>query len=79
MVWEAYKLVKKNKGSAGIDKQTLEEFEKIRSKALYKIWNRLASGSYLANRIKRVEIPKGGGKVRLLGIPTVSDRIAQQV
>lgn len=79
MVWEAYKLVKKNKGSAGIDKQTLGEFEKNRSKALYKIWNRLASGSYLANRIKRVEIPKGGGKVRPLGIPTVSDRIAQQV
>ena len=79
MVWEAYKLVKKNKGSAGTDLQTLDEFEKVRSKALYKIWNRLSSGSYFPSKIKRVEIPKDGGKFRPLGIPTVSDRIAQQV
>ena len=79
MVWEAYKLVKKNKGSAGVDLQTLQEFDKIRSKELYKLWNRLASGSYFANEIKRVEIEKEGGKLRPLGIPTVSDRIAQQV
>ena len=79
MVWEAYKLVKKNKGSAGVDAQTLQEFEKVRVKELYKLWNRLASGSYFANKVKRVEIPKAGGKLRPLGIPTVSDRIAQQV
>ena len=79
MVWEAYKLVKRNKGSAGVDGATLQEFEKVRVKELYKLWNRLASGSYFANKVKRVEIPKEGGKIRPLGIPTVSDRIAQQV
>lgn len=79
MVWAAYKLVRKNKGSAGVDAQTLQEFEQVRSKELYKLWNRLASGSYFASPVKRVEIPKSGDKPRLLGIPTVSDRIAQQV
>jgi len=79
MVWDAYKLVKKNKGSAGIDSQTLFEFEKNRVKELYKIWNRLASGSYFPNAVKRVEIEKDGGKLRPLGIPTIRDRIAQQV
>jgi len=79
MVWEAYKLVKQNKGSAGVDSQSLAEFEKVRVPELYKLWNRLASGSYFANNVKRVEIDKGGGKTRPLGIPTVSDRIAQQV
>lgn len=79
MVWEAYKLVKKNKGSAGVDLQTLTEFEKVRVKELYKLWNRLASGIYFANKIKRVKIEKEGGKLRPLGIPTVCDRIAQQV
>ena len=79
MVWLAYKKVKQNKGSAGMDRQTLEDFDKVRSKELYKIWNRLASGSYFPSSVKRVEIPKQGGKIRPLGIPTVSDRIAQQV
>lgn len=79
MVWEAYKQVKSNKGSAGIDGHTLDEFEKDRIKELYKIWNRLASGSYFPSNVKRVNIPKDGGKIRPLGIPTVSDRIAQQV
>ncbi|NQY10149.1 MAG: group II intron reverse transcriptase/maturase [Flavobacteriales bacterium] len=79
MVWDAYKQVKRNKGSAGIDSQTLEEFAKVRSKELYKIWNRLASGSYFPLSVKRVDIPKDRGKTRPLGIPTVSDRIAQQV
>lgn len=79
MVWEAYKQVRSNKGSAGIDRQTLAGFEKNRAKELYKIWNRLASGSYFPCNVKRVNIPKGGGKTRPLGIPTVSDRIAQQV
>lgn len=79
MVWEAYKKVKSNGGSAGVDHQSLSDFDKVRSKELYKIWNRLASGSYLAPRIKRVTIPKGKGKTRPLGIPTVGDRVAQQV
>ena len=79
MVWVSYKKVKSNGGSAGIDQQSLLDFDKVRSKELYKIWNRLASGSYFAPAIKRVTIPKAGGKTRPLGIPTVSDRIAQQV
>ena len=79
LVWEAYKLVKKNKGGAGIDNQTLDELEENKSKVLYKVWNRLSSGSYFPPHVKRVGIPKGNGKVRPLGIPTVCDRIAQQV
>ena len=79
MVWEAYKKVKNNKGSAGLDYQSITEFDQVRSKALYKLWNRLASGSYFAPPVKRVTIPKGKGKFRSLGIPTVSDRIAQEV
>jgi retron-type reverse transcriptase len=79
MVWEAYKQVKSNKGSEGIDGVTLKEFEKVRSKELYKLWNRLASGSYFPLNVKRKDIPKGEGKTRPLGIPTVGDRIAQQV
>jgi RNA-directed DNA polymerase len=79
MVWDAYKLVKKNKGGAGIDNQTLEDLEITKSKELYKVWNRLSSGSYFPTNVKRVEIPKRDGKVRPLGIPTVCDRIAQQV
>lgn len=78
-VWEAYKRIKENKGAAGIDGQTLEEFEKDLKKNLYKIWNRMSSGSYFAPAVKLVEIPKRDGKQRPLGIPTVSDRIAQQV
>ena len=79
MVWEAYKKVRSNKGSAGVDQQTLDDFYKVRSKELYKIWNRLTSGSYFPPEVKRVEILKKDGKIRPLGIPTVSDRIAQQV
>lgn len=79
MVWEAYQKVKSNKGSTGIDQQTLEGFDKTRSKELYKLWNRLGSGSYFPPAVKRVEVRKPDGKPRPLGIPTVSDRIAQQV
>jgi len=79
MVWESYKKVKSNGGSAGIDQQSLSDFDRVRSTELYKLWNRLASGSYFVPAIKRVTIPKGGGKTRPLGVPTVSDRIAQQV
>lgn len=79
MVWEAYKKVRSNKGSAGVDQQTLDDFNKVRSKELYKIWNRLTSGSYFPPEVKRVEILKQDGKIRPLGVPTVRDRIAQQV
>lgn len=79
MVWEAYKKVKSNKGSAGVDRQSLEDFEANRSKELYRLWNRMASGSYFPPAVKRVLIPKTDGKKRPLGIPTVSDRVAQQV
>jgi group II intron reverse transcriptase/maturase len=78
-VWEAYKRVKANQGAAGVDGQTIAEFEEDLSNNLYKLWNRMASGSYQAPPVKRVEIPKGNGGMRPLGIPTVSDRIAQMV
>lgn len=79
-VWEAYKRVKANKGAAGVDEQSIAEFDEEREKNLYRIWNRLSSGSYFPPPVKAVEIPKAGGAgVRVLGVPTVSDRIAQTV
>ncbi len=77
LVWEAYKLVKANKGGCGVDRQSLTEFDKKRDKNLYKIWNRMSSGSYMPPAVRGVEIPKKQGGTRLLGVPTVSDRIAQ--
>jgi RNA-directed DNA polymerase len=79
MVWDAYRKVKANRGSAGIDKISLEEFEADKLKQLYKIWNRLSSGSYFPPSVRAVEIPKKDGSKRKLGIPTVGDRVAQQV
>lgn len=78
-VWEAYKQVKANRGGAGVDAQTLEKFDQDLGNNLYKLWNRLASGSYQPPPVKRVEIPKANGGIRPLGIPTVADRIAQTV
>jgi group II intron reverse transcriptase/maturase len=78
-VWEAFKKVKANKGGAGVDRQTIEEFERNLKDNLYKIWNRLSSGSYMPPAVLRVEIPKSDGKIRPLGIPTVADRVAQMV
>jgi group II intron reverse transcriptase/maturase len=78
-VWEAYKRVKANRGGAGVDGQTLLEFEEDLENNLYKLWNRLSSGSYQPPPVKRVEIPKADGGIRPLGIPTVADRIAQMV
>ena len=78
-VWQAYKRVKANGGAAGADGVSLKRFEQDLSKNLYRIWNRMSSGSYFAAPVKRVEIPKADGKVRPLGIPTVADRIAQMV
>jgi group II intron reverse transcriptase/maturase len=79
MVLDAYLHVKANQGAAGIDEESLKMFEANLSGNLYKLWNRMASGSYLPSAVKRVEIEKKTGGVRVLGIPTVSDRIAQQV
>ena len=79
MVWQAYKQVKANKGGAGIDGVTLEKFDIDLKGNLYKIWNRMASGSYFPPPVRRHGIPKKQGGTRYLGIPTVSDRIAQQV
>ena len=79
MVWQAYKKVKSNKGSAGIDQMGWEDLDKDLSSQLYKLWNRLTSGSYFPLPVKQVEIPKKDGGVRKLGVPTLLDRIAQQV
>jgi group II intron reverse transcriptase/maturase len=79
MVWEAWKKVKTKGKSAGIDQISIADFEKELAKNLYKIWNRLASGSYFPPPVREVEIPKKDGKVRKLGIPTVGDRVAQTV
>jgi RNA-directed DNA polymerase len=77
VVWEAYKKVKSNKGSAGVDDVSIEEFDKDLKNNLYKIWNRMSSGSYFPSPVKLVEIGKRDGGVRPLGIPTVGDRVAQ--
>lgn len=79
-VWEAYKRVKANQGGPGIDGQTIAEFETDLRNNLYRIWNRMSSGSYFPPPVKAVEIPKPhGGGVRTLGVPTVADRVAQTV
>ena len=79
LVWEAYKRVKANRGAAGVDDQSIEEFEAGLQNNLYKLWNRMSSGSYFPPPVKRVLIDKRDGGKRPLGIPTVSDRIAQAV
>ena len=77
LVWEAYQCVKANQGSAGIDAVSIEEFERNHNSHLYRIWNRLSSGSYFPPPVKAVPIPKKSGGTRILGVPTVGDRIAQ--
>ena len=79
MVWQAYKKVKQNKGGSGVDGMTWAELDNNLSQHLYKLWNRLSSGSYIPDPVKAVLIPKKDGGVRPLGIPTLLDRIAQQV
>ena len=76
---KAYEYVKANKGSEGIDGITIKDFEGNLKDNLYKIWNRMSSGTYFPPPVKTVEIPKADGKKRKLGIPTVGDRIAQMV
>jgi RNA-directed DNA polymerase len=79
LVMRAYKLIKENAGAAGIDGQTLASFELKLEDNIYKLWNRLSSGTYFPPAVKAVPIPKKNGGVRILGIPTVADRIAQMV
>lgn len=79
IVWEAYQKVKANGGSAGVDNESIDAFNQNLKGNLYKLWNRLSSGSYFPPPVKGVPIPKKSGGERLLGVPTVSDRIAQMV
>ena len=79
LVWEAFQRVKANGGSAGVDEESIEEFASKLSDNLYKLWNRMGSGSYFPPPVKAVPIPKKSGGTRLLGVPTVADRVAQTV
>jgi RNA-directed DNA polymerase len=79
VVFEAYKRVRANRGAAGVDGESIADFEKDLKNNLYKIWNRMSSGSYFPPAVRSVEIAKRGGGQRKLGVPTVSDRIAQMV
>ncbi len=80
VVKEAYRRVKANKGAAGVDGETIDEFERDLEGNLYKLWNRMSSGSYFPPPVRAVEIPKPGGKgIRVLGVPTIADRVAQTV
>ena len=76
---KAYQLVKENDGAAGVDHQSLSDFDKNLQGNLYRLWNRLSSGTYFPPAVMAVAIPKKSGGERILGIPTVSDRIAQMV
>jgi RNA-directed DNA polymerase len=79
-VWEAFRQVKANKGAAGVDGQSIADFEADLKNNLFRIWNRMSSGTYFPPAVRAVEIPKQhGGGTRMLGIPTVADRVAQTV
>ena len=78
-VYEAYQAVKSNGGAAGVDGQTIEQFEADLKSNLYKLWNRMSSGSYFPPPVRAVSIPKKTGGQRILGVPTVADRVAQVV
>ena len=79
LVWDAYQRVKANRGAAGVDGQSISDFERDLSRNLYQIWNRMSSGSYFPPAVKAVPIPKKSGGERILGVPTVGDRIAQTI
>ena len=79
LVWDAYQRVKANRGAAGVDGESLAAFEKDLKNNLYKVWNRMSSGSYVPPPVRLVEIEKDDGGKRPLGIPTVADRVAQTV
>ena len=78
-VYEAYKAVKSNQGAAGVDKESIEQFAADLKGNLYKLWNRMSSGSYFPPPVRAVSIPKKSGGERILGVPTVADRVAQTV
>jgi RNA-directed DNA polymerase len=79
LVWEAWRRVKANKGAAGVDEESIQAFEANLEGSLYKVWNRMSSGSYIPPPVRAVEIPKKSGGSRILGVPTVADRVAQTV
>ncbi len=79
LVWEAWRRVKANHGAAGVDEESIQAFEENLRDNLYKVWNRMSSGSYMPPPVRAVEIPKKKGGSRMLGVPTVADRIAQTV
>ena len=79
LVWVAFQRVKANGGSAGVDEESIEMFESKLKDNLYKLWNRMGSGSYFPPPVKAVPIPKKSGGTRILGVPTVADRVAQTV
>ena len=79
MVWKAYEKVKANQGAAGVDEESISDFEVDLKDNLYKLWNRMSSGSYFPLPVRAVEIPKKAGGVRTLGVPTGADRVAQTV
>ena len=79
-VWEAWEKVRANKGAPGVDGCSIGDFEKDLKNQLYRVWNRMSSGSYFPPPVRAVEIPKPhGGGTRMLGVPTVADRVAQTV
>ncbi len=79
LVWDAFQRVKANGGSAGVDEESIKMFESKLKDNLYKLWNRMGSGSYFPPPVKAVPIPKKSGGTRILGVPTVADRVAQTV
>jgi RNA-directed DNA polymerase len=79
LVWEAWRRVKANRGAAGVDEESIQAFEANLKGNLYKVWNRMSSGSYMPPPVRAVEIPKKNGGSRMLGVPTVADRVAQTV
>jgi RNA-directed DNA polymerase len=79
LVWEAFQRVKSNGGSAGVDQESIEEFERKLGDNLYRLWNRMGAGSYFPPPVRAVPIPKKSGGMRILGVPTVADRVAQTV
>lgn len=79
LVWESFQRVKANGGSAGVDQESIEAFERKLGDNLYRLWNRMGSGSYFPSQVKAVPIPKKSGGTRILGVPTIADRVAQTV
>ena len=79
LIWESWKCVAANKGAPGVDRESIKDFENRLGNNLYTLWNRMSSGSYHPDPVRQVLIPKGDGQSRALGIPTVTDRVAQMV